>query len=246
MDDETLDTIDRFWARSLGCDRGKLEGAESGIFVRKRRTSYTENHSQTDVDILLKKEQKLVSSSEEARARLENLGDLRDIDISYTSLQEAGLELEELLGPAFLAYADESSFESVPDQEVYRLTSEDKSELEGLVEESDAEEIDNSIGDKDPETDIMFGRFVDEELVAVSDYKFWDEEIAFISVFVSKDYRGRGFGKEAVSRAAEHSLENGLIPSYRTLEKWSASVNLAKSLGFEKYATTYLLKLKEK
>ncbi|MFB6100657.1 MAG: GNAT family N-acetyltransferase [Candidatus Nanohalobium sp.] len=64
-------------------------------------------------------------------------------------------------------------------------------------------------------------------------------------VFVSEEYRGEGFGKEVVSKAAGDALEKDLIPCYRTLEKWRNSVNLAKSLGFEKYATTYLLKLAE-
>lgn len=246
MKEETREIVSQFWADSLGCERKTLKDPGNGVYVRNVQTDYNSDHGERDVDIFFRKNQILVSCSKEVESRIAGLENLGELGISEPGLEKAGLDIEELLGPAFLAYADESIFEPVSSRNVRRLTLEDEPDLEVLRQKADSVEIDDSIADKAPEKDILFGKFVDGDLVAVSDYEVWDRKIAFISVFVAEDCRGNGFGKEVVSRASEDALENGLIPSYRTLEKWPASVNLATSLGFEKYATTYLVKLKEK
>lgn len=117
--------------------------------------------------------------------------------------------------------------------------------MKKLKQESDEEEIENSINDTKVGSSPVFGRFVNGELVAVSSYKVWNSTIGFPDVFVKQKFRGNGYGKQVVSKSTERILENELIPVYRTLEKWSSSVGLAKSLGYQKYATTYLLELKK-
>lgn len=148
-----------------------------------------------------------------------------------------------MLGPAFLSYTTNEKFNKAESSNCRELTQEDSEELEKLKQESDKEEIENSIGEAEIGDSPVFGKFVDEELVAVSSYRIWDSKIGFPTVFVKEEFRGRGYGKEVVSKSTENILQNDLIPVYRTVEKWSSSVGLAKSLGYEKYASTYLIKL---
>ena len=246
MKQENLDKIHCFWAKSLGGPKQKVENPQSGIYTRKEPTDYTSQHNERKVDIFLKEDAEIISCDEKYLSEVRKLeGNLSGLDMSESSLEEAGLQIDEILGPAFLSFTDSESFQPEERSSCRKLNESDEEKLEELKSNSDEEEIENSISDYEV-SDNLFGKFEDGELVAVSGYEIWDNEIAFLVVFVSENYRGKGFGKEIVSEAVEHSLKNNLIPFYRTLEEWSSSVDLAKNLGFEKYATTYLIELKEK
>ena len=238
MKEQNLEKINRFFAENLGYPEGFMEDPESNIFIRRDTTEYNEGHGKKGVDIFVLNEEKIVSCHPDFLGEIRSLEKfLPELEISKNSLEEKGLKVEEFHGPAFLGFVDEENFQPVS-SDARKLGEEDVEQVSDLKEKGDEKEIQNSIEDFDPEEDIGFGKFVDGELVALSSYREWDDDIAFISVFVSKKFRDRGFGKEIVSTACEKALNESLIPCYRTLEEWESSVNL----GFEKYATTYLVR----
>jgi GNAT superfamily N-acetyltransferase len=244
MKKENLEKINRFFAKTLGCTDDFLKDSESDIFIRRETTGYNEDHGKNGVNIFLRNDEKIVSCHPSILGEVQSLEKfLPDLEVSKTSLEEKGLRVEEFHGPAFLGFVDEENFQLV-ESDARKLGEVDAEQVSKLKEKGDEEEVQNSIEDFDPEEYEGFGKFVDGRLVALSSHQKWGDDIAFISVFVSPEFRGKGFGKQVVSEASEAALGENLIPCYRTLEKWKSSVNLAKNLGFEKYATTYLVRLR--
>lgn len=241
-----MNRLDSFWAESLGCEKRDLKFKESKIVVRTKETDYNDDRTKAEIDIFQRKDNRIISCSREVEDRLRRHElDLLKTDIKQKKLEEIGLEVEKLLGPAFLSYTTQGKFSKYKSRNCRELKQEDSKALKKLKQESDEEEIENSINDTNVGSFPVFGRFVNGELVAVSSYKVWNSNIGFPDVFVKQKFRGNGYGKQVVSKSTERILENELIPVYRTLEKWSSSVGLAKSLGYQKYATTYLLELKK-
>lgn len=242
----TKDDLDHFWAKSLGGREEDLNFNESKIVVRQEKTDYNQNRDEGEIDIFQQNNRRIISCSAEIEDKLrKHEAELLEVDITEKSIENIGLKVSELLGPAFLSFTTKRSFDRAESSNCGELTQEDAEDLEKLKQESDKEEIENSIGESKIGNQPLFGKFNDEELVAVSSYAVWDQVIGFPDVFVKKEFRGNGYGKQVVSASTEAIIENDLIPVYRTLEKWSSSVGLAKSLGYTKYATTYLIKLRE-
>lgn len=238
--------LDSFWAETLGCREKDLDFNESKIVVKQEETDYNKDRSIKQIDIFELKANRIVSCSNELEEKLrEHKDTLFNEEITQSNLENTGLEIEEFLGPAFLSYTTEDLFKGAEASNCRQLTQKDQEKLDKLKQESDEEEIENSIGDAEIQSRPVFGKFIRKELVAVSSYVVWDQTIGFPDVFVKEKFRGNGYGKQVVSKSTEHILENNLIPVYRTIENWDYSVKLAKSLGYKKYATTYLLKLKK-
>lgn len=241
-----MSELDRFWAKSLGCREQDLNFNESKIVVRTEETDYNKNRAQKEIDIFQRKENTILSCSKEAENKLrKHEAELLDSSLAEEEIEKNGLKIKEMLGPAFLSYTKEEKFNKTESKNCRRLGQKDIEDLEELKHQADTKEIENSIGDSEIGEGPVFGKFADDNLVAVSSYSVWDQTIGFSNVFVKEEYRGKGYGKQVVSKSTKHILENNLIPVYRTLEKWSSSVRLAKSLGYTKYATTYLIKLKK-
>jgi len=233
--------LDKFWAESLGCRKKDLKFKQSKIVSKKDETDYNKDRSENEIDIFIRDNTKIVSCSKKTLPKLEK--QILEIEISKKNLEDIGLTVKNLLGPAFLSYNTKEHFKKVDTENCRKLNKNDKKLLEELKQEADSEEISNSIEDYAIEQYNIFGKFMDEELVAVSSYETWNNTVGFPGVFVKKDYRGNGYGKEIVSGSTENILEKDLIPAYRTLQRWKSSVQLAKSLGYQEYATTYLVKL---
>ena len=241
-----MSELDHFWAKSLGCREEDLNFNESKIVVRTEETDYNKDRTEEEIDIFQRNGNRIVSCSGEIEDKLrKHESELLETDITEKNIENIGLEVSELLGPAFLSFTTKGDFAKVESRKCRELKQEDADELEKLKQDSDEEEIENSIGETEIGDSPVFGKFLDEELVAVSSYAVWNSTVGFPDVFVREEFRGQGYGKQVVSKSTENILENDLVPVYRTLEKWSSSVGLAKSLGYQKYATTYLLKLKE-
>lgn len=236
--------LDSFWAKSLGCEKEDLKFGKSKMVVRTEETDYNRDRTEKEIDIFEKDGRRIISCSEEVEPRLrEKRREIFETDMAVEEFNLTSLKIKELLGPAFLSCTSEKDFNRVKTENCRKLNHEDSSMLQRLKHESDKDEIQNSIDNSQLEDSVIFGKFLENELVAVSSYAVWDNTIGFPDVFVKDEFRGKGYGKEVVSESTNHVLENDLIPVYRTLEKWDSSVGLAKSLGYRKYATTYLLKL---
>lgn len=100
-----MSDLDRFWAKSLGCKKRDLKFKESKIVVRTEETDYNDDRTKAEIDIFQREDNRIISCSREVEDRLRrHEPDLLNADIKQKKLEEIGLEVEKLLGPAFLSY----------------------------------------------------------------------------------------------------------------------------------------------
>jgi GNAT superfamily N-acetyltransferase len=147
-----------------------------------------------------------------------------------------GRSVERVLGPQFVGYVDSGTFRAVDAADVRRLadTPADREALAAFHEACPEGSERASRFDAGCAVRFRDGRLVAAAAVGV------EHGVAGVSVLVRPDCRGAGHGKAVVSTVVADALERGLVPEYRTLDAWPASVGLARSLGFRRYATSRL------
>jgi GNAT superfamily N-acetyltransferase len=149
--------------------------------------------------------------------------------------------VDKIVGPAFIGYGSADSLD-LRDASLARPIS-SHAEVRRLQAACQPEEWDH--GGSEPEHEHTFG-FVgqDNELLALSGYKVWNDSIAHISIVTHPLHRGRGHGRAAVALAAQQALTAGLLPQYRTLRQNTPSMNIAKRLGFIEYGFSVYVRLR--
>jgi RimJ/RimL family protein N-acetyltransferase len=145
------------------------------------------------------------------------------------------------IGPAYVGYLYDGKF--LPDRGALAriLTDEDHGALRQLAGRCPAIEWEHS-GIEFARPPI-FGCLAGGDIVSASSFVVWGREIAHIGVITDPSHRRGGFGKAAVSAACEDAISKGLIPQYRTLKTNTPSMEIARALGFEEYATTLCIVL---
>ena len=147
-----------------------------------------------------------------------------------------------VIGPAFIGYAETLPPDS--GSTARELREEDSAAVAGLQVACDPQQWDH--GGSDPAEVPCSGVFTAEgELAALAGYEIWSGTIAHISIITHPDHRGHGHGREAVAHLARRALSAGLLPQYRTLEANAASMRISAALGFQHYATSVAVRLRE-
>ncbi len=139
----------------------------------------------------------------------------------------AVLPVEEVLGPATLAYCDERAFRSYEKGASERVPGDhpEIADLLASVPVEDAAECGLA--------EITSPAFVvraGTRVVAAAGYRHWPERVAHLSVLTAPDRRGRGFARVVASAAVAESLANQLLPQWRARPEPSRRV--ARALGF--------------
>jgi GNAT superfamily N-acetyltransferase len=143
-----------------------------------------------------------------------------------------------VIGPAYIGYAEAVSAPSHP---TCALTHRDLAAalvLQAACSKTEWDHGGTAVGDH-PASGVL----VNQRLVALAGYEVWCRSIAHISIVTHPDFRGRGFGRSAVAHLAARALAAGLVPQYRTLESNRASMRIAESLGFSRFATSIAVRL---
>lgn len=144
-----------------------------------------------------------------------------------------------VIGPAWIGYAESVA---PPTETVQPLTMNDQLLIARLRSACDAQEWEH--GGSAADHRGLFGIVTEANLLTLAGYVVWGGVIAHISVITHPGWRGRGLARRAVSRAAAHALEAGLIPQYRTLESNLPSMRVGAALGFVHYATSMAIRLR--
>lgn len=144
---------------------------------------------------------------------------------------------ERTIGPAYTGYATSLRERSTMAR---TLTSADAAAIEQLRAACDETSWDHGGSDIGQPCS---GVFLDGQLAALAGYEIWGGTIAHLSVVSAPAFRGKGYGRDAVAHLAERAIKAGLLPQYRTLESNTASLRIAKAIGFEPYATSMAVRL---
>jgi GNAT superfamily N-acetyltransferase len=238
LPEQTREVIAQHWAAFLGCDAAifeqsiklvvpHVEGDEYwGIFIFVRSKALVVSMPPSLLEELHPKLEDWMANNALEPARLQAL---------------AGDLLTEIIGPAFIGYADCTTFKDSPSA-ARLLTVIDSGDLERFKKacsERDWEHGGSELG----ETPVV-GLYDQGELRAIAGYEVWNNSIAHISVITHPIRRGKGYGKQVVSKIAQIALEQGLVAQYRTLHSNTPSIAVAESLGFLPYANSVALRLK--
>jgi GNAT superfamily N-acetyltransferase len=145
-------------------------------------------------------------------------------------------DVGKIIGPAHVAYADDTQFHPSPAVSCRMLTAADGEIMHALAASLSRAELEQSGFDADEFT--AFGAFADGTLCAVANYQVWEPRIAHITVATHPDHRRRGHARAAVSGLAKHAFAQGLVLQYRALAANTHSLTLGRSFGFRHYCST--------
>lgn len=238
MDERSLEIVDAYWSRDCGCERSELRPSETR--VRAHGGSLVGNPG---IWILVVGEHPFVSLPAELHSELKETakGWTKTSVQDPATFKDVPIPADQVIGPAFIGYAT-SGVERDANVPVRELGEGDRKAYDCFQADCDPQEWDHggsALGEVP-----AFGVFDEAgDLVSLSGYRVWDERIAHISIITSRSGRGRGAGSAAVAKAAEHAIECGLLPQYRTLISNAASMQVATRLGFEEYGFSVYLRL---
>ena len=85
----------------------------------------------------------------------------------------------------------------------------------------------------------VFGQIVDSIVVSWAAIKPLSDVAWDLSIETHPNYRGHGYAKSAVSAAVKFIFENGKLATWGTDRTNIASLNTARSLGFQDYALDF-------
>ncbi|SFL11033.1 hypothetical protein SAMN04487950_2511 [Halogranum rubrum] len=240
---ETRDAVDGYWADALGCSRAVLR--QEGLSVVEGPADEVELVARGD-SVVVAVGSSRTNVVRDALAGLSATAAV-DADVLTARFASIGIPVNEVLGPAYLGYADDSTLWPVDastrptvEDTVRTLTESDSGAYDRFRAACSDDEWDAGGSDLVPERTV--GRFVDGNLVALAGYTVWDDTLAHIAVVTHPDHRNEGHAQAVVGRVARVALDDGLVPQYRTLDAWPWSIQAATNVGFERWGTSLLVR----
>lgn len=164
--------------------------------------------------------------------------------LSSTFLQGVlGDAIDQIIGPAFIGYADGATFRALVPNAACLLGAGDVEHVAELQAACGAVEWEH--GGSEIGQNPAAGVYISERLVALAGYEVWGGGIAHVSVITHPRHRGKGYAGAVVSKLTETALAQGLVPQYRTLESNAPSVHMAHRLGFVRYGVSMAVRLRQ-
>jgi GNAT superfamily N-acetyltransferase len=232
--------IERDWAESFGCELARLHAP--GIALLANAADFADYSGA----YLLRWEDGRATFTvpapwrERVAPAIAGRGIERAFDRGFLAAL-FGDHVERIIGPAVRHCADASDFRPIDGRGTRLLTDRDEAALLRLREACGAEDWDESgLG---AEGQPHFGCFVGEELAAAG-MLFINGPLRNIGVVTQPAHRRQGYGRAVVSAMSAYAIAEGAIPHYQALGTNDASLALARSLGFVRYARSLAVRLK--
>ena len=237
----TLDIADGYWASDLGCARADLRPPSTRVIPHAE--ALADYHG---VFILLIGGAPVVSLPRHLYPALRASAaqwSAADV-VSRAFLQHVlGEAVDQIIGPAFIGYADGGTFRPLAPNAAHLLAACDAEQVAALQAACAA--VEWTHGGSELGQNPAAGVYIDERLVALAGYEVWSGGIAQISVITHPRHRGQGYGCAVVSILTETALAQGLVPQDRTLESNTPSMQLARKLGFMRYGVSMAVRLRQ-
>lgn len=235
----TLKKVDAYWASYFGCTPEDLVGSRTKVLVHAALAGY-------DGALVFRRGGSCIVSVPPQTPALERekLAAAKPAEAFDPKFLSKAFVVwsDNVIGPAWLGIADKESFK--PSAGAARvLGDEDEGSLQKM-----AEACGEGAWKQSKLTQVrkpLFGVFSGPELVAVSGYVVMGNVLAYLGVITHPGYRGKGHAKAVVTASAQDALAKGYAVLWRTPESNATAVALAKSMGFEAYASTYDIQLVE-
>lgn len=164
-------------------------------------------------------------------------GDEVGPDTVSTAMDAAGLSFNGADALFYLPVAEQRELGAAPaDADVRVLTAADADAFAAFEAAASAEDLDEAFVELDHW--LVVGAFADGRLVCASSMYPWaGTRLADTGVLTLPDHRGRGLARRTVREISAHAIDRGFEPQYRCQLDNAASVALAASAGFARFAT---------
>jgi GNAT superfamily N-acetyltransferase len=237
----TMDIADDYWAADLGCSRADLRPPRTLVIP----------HAEAFADyrglfMLLVGGAPIVSLPRHLYPALRNVAarwsaaDVRSSTFLHDALGDA---VNQIIGPAYIGYADGATFRALVPNAAHLLGAGDAEHVAELRAACEAVEWEH--GGSEIGQNPAAGVYISQRLVALAGYEVWGGGIAHLSVITHPRLRGQGYAGAVVSKLTETALARGLVPQYRTLEGNAPSVHVARKLGFVRYGVSMAVRLRQ-
>ena len=153
-----------------------------------------------------------------------------------------GHSVESIIGPAWVGKIEHKDFKACHTGNGRLLRSTDWTDFDKFLRQSNKTEVEHSALASKREPTV--GVFHNGRIVAAASYEILEGAVAHIGVLSSKEFRGKGFAKEAVRLITEIALSRNIGIQYQTLKENLPSVSVAQSLGFTEFAETLAVRLR--
>ena len=237
----TLDIADGYWASDLGCARADLRPPSTRVIPHAE--ALADYHG---VVMLLIGGAPVVSLPRHLYPTLRaSAAQWSAADILSRGFlrHELGEVVEQIIGPAFIGYADSGTFRPLVPNAAHLLAASDAEPVAALQAACAA--VEWTHGGSELGQHPAAGVYINERLVALAGYEVWSGGIAQISVITHPRHRGQGYAGAVVSILTETALAQGLVPQYRTLESNTPSMQVARKLGFVRYGVSMAVRLRQ-
>ncbi|MEF8827811.1 MAG: GNAT family N-acetyltransferase [Haloarcula sp.] len=227
----TRDEIRRHWADLLGCVPAAFE--QSGVTVTERSGRTVRLIRRAGATVVAAPE-RVSGAFTRCRTELDNAPLTEAGNVVQHAFSDQSTEFVTAHGPAVLGYVDSAAFSPVT-ADAQLLDDDDERAVDRLRRRVPDEEWQRASPTFRPGRTA--GLFRADELVAVA--TLTDPPFPDIGVVVDPDHRAAGAGRRVVSRVVSAAFERNSATGirYRTPESESASLRLAASLGFERWAS---------
>ncbi|GGN58939.1 hypothetical protein GCM10010112_13240 [Actinoplanes lobatus] len=166
--------------------------------------------------------------SEAAETLRRAVHDLPTTAMTEPAILRGILPLDDVLGPATLAYCDTAHFRPADSATVETVPA-SHADLETLLADVPADDADEA-GLTDVTSPVFVVRAA-TRVVAAAGYRAWPGDAAHLSVLTAPGERGRGLARAVAGAAVDQALRSGLLPQWRARPQ--ASRRVARALGFQ-------------
>jgi RimJ/RimL family protein N-acetyltransferase len=149
------------------------------------------------------------------------------------------LPIDEIRGPAALAYLDPADFRPAPGDAVTARLDPDHPGLRQFLLAAGADDLGES--GLQEITTPAFAVCEHGQVAAAAGYRDWPCAVAHLSVLTAAAARGRGLARAAASAAVAHAIRQGRLPQWRARPEVSRRV--ARALGFRELGSQASIRL---
>ena len=237
---ETIRAIDAYWAASFGCPVEALRPPHTLVLPHDAHERFNGAYAMAFGG------EPIVSvppgELSEVRAALSHWT-TTTLMAPSTARESLGDRVSDVIGPAWVGYADERTFRtSMVDSRARILEQADADAVNALRDA--CTELEWEHGGSALGLDPVAGSFANGTLAALAGFETWGDRIAHIAVVAHPGFRAQGHARAAVALVARQALSRGLVLQYRTLESNTPSRRIADSLGFIHRATSLAVRFR--
>ena len=152
-----------------------------------------------------------------------------------------GSGVEAVVGPSFWGFVEPADFVPFRPDAAGPVRPDERLQVEAFALDVDAGDWE-AAGIRSADPHLCVSRAGDR-IAAVAGWRSWEQDAGDPGVITHPAHRGKGHGTAATSAVVGRALQRGELALYQTLWENTRALAIARTLGFEEYATNVAVRL---